>query len=170
MLRLTGWRLAALVLIGAVLSSCSDAPDPLTAFRNGDYTEAYRLWRPLAEKGDPQAQNYLGILYQLGLGVERDDPQAFKWYHAAAVHGNADAQRNLGTLYQTGTGIAQNNLWAYAWYYAAVHNGSAKAQDYIEAMAGKLTPNQQMKARGLVQAYLEPVPPPKPQDTAASVQ
>lgn len=170
MLRIKGWRLAALVLIGAALSSCSDAPDALKAFRNGNYAEASRLWRPLAEKGDPQAQNYLGILYQLGLGVDRDYALAFKWYHSAAVHGNADAQRNLGALYQQGQGTAQNNLWAYAWYYAAAHNGSVKAQDYIEAMSGKLTPNQQMKARGLVQAYLEPASASKPQGASPNGQ
>ena len=154
MLRIIGWRLAALVLSVTVLSSCSDRPDALTAFHRGDYAEAFRLWRPLAESGDTQAQNYLGILYQLGLGVGRDYKQAFRWYHAAAVKGNPDAQRNLGTLYQTGEGTTKSNLRAYAWYYVALKHGSAKAQDYIDAMAGKLTPNQQMKARGLMQAYL----------------
>src|SRR5208283_2099281 len=37
--------------------------DGLAAYREGDYVKAVRLWRPLAEKGDPVAQYRLGAMY-----------------------------------------------------------------------------------------------------------
>ena len=54
-----------------------DMPIPGVAFdfnavgvENGDYETAYTLWMPLAESGDADAQNYMGILYYLGFGVQ----------------------------------------------------------------------------------------------------
>jgi len=50
-------------------------------------------------KGDPKAQNYLGVLYLKGDGVERDLKEAVYWFKKAAAQGNADAQYRLGTMY-----------------------------------------------------------------------
>src|SRR5919106_4446529 len=141
--------LCALVLT-AVLTACNGRADPLQAFAEGDYLGALALWKSLAEQGDAQAQNYLGILYHLGLGVEREYRQAVKWYRQAAANGNADAQRNLGTMYQFGFGVPQSNLYSYAWYYSALRHGNLNARNYIQTLSTKLTPNQIMKARVLL--------------------
>ena len=52
-----------------------------------------------AEKGDAKAQTLLGIFYQLGAGVPKDDAEAVKWYRKAADQGYATAQFNLGVIY-----------------------------------------------------------------------
>lgn len=44
----------------------------------------------------------LGILYDDGLGVKRNDAEAVKWYKKAAELGNADAITNLGIMYENG--------------------------------------------------------------------
>ncbi len=73
--------------------------DALAAFANGDYAQATRLWRPLAEKGNAKAQNYLGGMYHRGWGVAQDYQEAVRWWRLAAAQGNADAQNNLSALY-----------------------------------------------------------------------
>ena len=51
---------------------------------------------PLAEAGYATAQANLGLMYDLGLGVDEDDAEAVKWYRKAAEAGIASAQINLG--------------------------------------------------------------------------
>ena len=44
---------------------------------------------PLAEKGNAEAQVYLGVTYELGKGVPQDYQLAVKWYRRSAQQGNA---------------------------------------------------------------------------------
>lgn len=61
------------------------------------------------------AQFYIGLMFDDGLGVERDGKQAFCWYIKAAENGSPEAQNNLGVLYHTGKGVRQNMEKAYRW-------------------------------------------------------
>ena len=45
--------------------------DGLEAYKKGDFDTAVRLLRPLAEQGNPQAEEKLGRLYQRGKGVPK---------------------------------------------------------------------------------------------------
>lgn len=131
------------------LTACSGETDPKKAFDNGDYETAFSLWMPLAENGDADAQNYLGILYYLGFGTQKDYKKALDWYERAARAGHADAQRNLGDMINFGRGIRKDNQAAYKWYFAASQQGNEKATRQIEVIAasGNLSPNQQMHAK-----------------------
>ena len=82
----------------------------------------------LAEQGDPEAQNKLGILYVSGKGVRQDYDQAAKWLQKAAMQGHVIAQHNLGVLYTSGTGIPRNYEAAGAWFKKAAEQGYAKSQ------------------------------------------
>jgi len=142
-------RLAALLFWGLTLSACVGQTDPVAAFNKGDYETAHALWLPMARGGDPEAQNYLGIQYFLGLGIERDIAEAAKWYEAAARRGHPDAQRNYADLFNEGNGVQRDFYTAFIWYYAASQQGNETARRQMEALAGenKLSPNQQMHAK-----------------------
>ena len=43
--------------------------DGMVAYNRGDYVPAIRLFRPLAEQGNPKAQNVIGVMYRKGEGV-----------------------------------------------------------------------------------------------------
>jgi TPR repeat protein len=60
--------------------------DGVAAYKRGDYASALRLWPPLAEQGDPDAQNLLGLMYDNGHVVLQDYVQAHKWSNLAAAH------------------------------------------------------------------------------------
>src|SRR5262245_53588415 len=64
---------------GAAASSDEDFRRGLSAFNTGDYPTALRLWRPLAERGEPRAQAGLGFMYHRGHGVAADDREAAQW-------------------------------------------------------------------------------------------
>ena len=88
----------------------------LEATKRGDYQTAFKLWLPLAEQGDAQAQFNLGLMYDKGQGVKQDDVEAVKWYRKAAEQGLAQAQLNLGNMYRTGEGVKQDDVEAVKWY------------------------------------------------------
>ncbi len=66
----------------------------------GDWV--YEKTWPAAEAGLAKAQLMMGILYQLGIGVEQNGQEAVRFYRAAAAQNNPLAWRNLATLYLLG--------------------------------------------------------------------
>jgi TPR repeat protein len=77
--------------------------DGMVAYNRGDYMPAIRLFRPLAEKGNPKAQNLLGVMYRKGEGVARSSVRAFVWFSRAAAGGDARAKAQLRAVSQTMT-------------------------------------------------------------------
>jgi len=102
--------------------------DGIAAYERGDYATAFRLMKPLAEKGDTRAQHNLGVMYDYGRGVPRDTSKALKWYRRAADQGIPDAQHNLGLMYYHGQGVPQNYTEAARWYRRAADQGMSDSQ------------------------------------------
>ena len=102
--------------------------EAVAAYERGDYITALRGFRVLADRGDPAAQSNLGVMYEYGWGVARDDAEAVRWYRLAAEHGYAEAQVGLGFMYTNGRGVAQDDATAVQWYRRAAEQGHASAQ------------------------------------------
>ena len=107
------------------------------AYEKHDYAAALRLWQPLAEQGEPQAQHNLGVMYALGTGVPQDYALALLWYRKAADQGYADAQTRLGILYNYGEGVTQDYVQAAAWYRKAAEQGNPQAQAHLGLLYDK---------------------------------
>jgi hypothetical protein len=52
----------------------------------------------LAQQGEARAEHYLGIMYQLGMGAEKNPAIAEKWFEKAASHHNPEGEYAIGTL------------------------------------------------------------------------
>ena len=99
------------VFFGSVGTSWgADFNKGLAAAQSGDFATALSEWTPLAKQGDADAQFSLGVMYEKGEGVARDNKAAVKWYTLAAEQGLADAQFNLGVMYANGTGVIKDNI------------------------------------------------------------
>ncbi len=140
-----------------ILFACSEQGDPKTLFEQGEYEQAYRHWLPVAEQGDPVAQNYLAIQNYLGLGVPRNYKMAKEWFEKAAKNGLADAQYNLGVMYENGDYVDQDYVTAYMWLYIANKNSNPHAARRMQGIADehKLFPNQMMRAETLAKEYIK---------------
>jgi len=144
---------AALILIISLLVSglaiADQFDDATQAYKRGDYETAYRLIKPLAEQGLPEAQVNLGLMYDKGLGVPQNyaealkwyrkaavqgNAKALKWYHKAAEQGNVEAQFNLGLMYEKRQGVPQDYVEAGNWYRRAAEQGFAEAQTNLGTM------------------------------------
>ena len=102
--------------------------DGINAYNQGDYTTALRLLAPLAEQGQPRAQNALGLMFNHGNGVSKNITEALKWYRKSADQGYAKAETNLGYLYENGQGVTQNYVEAANLFRKAADQGNALAQ------------------------------------------
>lgn len=109
-----------LISTTAVAQSVSDG---IAAWQRGDAAAAVRIWQPLADKGDADAQFNLGQAYRLGKGVPLDLASAQGWFDKAAHKGHVDAQATLGLmLFQSG-----NRVGALRWLSAAADAGEPRA-------------------------------------------
>jgi hypothetical protein len=97
----------------------------LDAFHHGHYETALKVWKPLAERGDVEAQLRLGYLYFDGLGVDQDFKEGVSWFRKAALQGNAEAQGKIGIAYQLGKGdLPKDYKEAAKWFLKAAEQGA----------------------------------------------
>lgn len=119
--------LLSLPLLAADVTS---AVSPLLA--KGDYAEAAKLLKPLAEAGDALAQYHLGMLHYNGHGVPEDEKTAVDLLTKSANQGNVDAMFQLGNAFVFGNDtprfVADADQEAARWYFKAASAGHAEAQ------------------------------------------
>jgi len=94
---LYGCAIMALVSVYGASSVAWAGPweSGMVAYNRGEYVPAIRLFRPLAEKGNPKAQSVIGVMYRKGEGVARSSARAFMWFSLAAARGDAKAKAEL---------------------------------------------------------------------------
>ena len=102
--------------------------------RTTTYEEALARWTPLALDGDPEALSNLGVMFDLGLGVEPDQARAVRLYRRAAERGFIPAWNNLGVAYALGRGMARDDMQPVAWLRKAAEQGFALAQNTLGVM------------------------------------
>lgn len=117
--------LAASVWIASLATpvSAQSVKAGIEAWQKSDYSAAVAIWRPLAEKGDADAQFNLGQAYRLGRGVPINLAAAQSWFERAADKGHVDAQTTLGLLlFQNG-----NHTGGMRWLKVASDQGEPRA-------------------------------------------
>lgn len=114
---------AAGVLFAAPALAQQNVRSGIEAWQHGDYAAAVSIWRPLAQKGDPDAEFDVGQAYRLGRGVPVDLAQAQIWLEKAATAGHLDAETTLGLLlFDSG-----NRTGAMRWLKKAAERGEPRA-------------------------------------------
>jgi TPR repeat protein len=161
---------AGLRLILLILVSTAAAPGARAdAFAKGqqayarqNYPLAAQILLPLAERWDPRAQTYIGVMYLRGKGVPQNFLVAAYWLHLAAGAGYPEAQYFLGMMYDEGQGVAQDVVLAHAWLNLAVAHAepSVRGQWALmrDAVASKMSVAQLWEARKLAYEW-RPDPP-----------
>jgi len=149
---------------GAVLSICLllAAAGPAAAgvekgrdlMEAGRFEEAMKTLAGPARSGNADAEELIGMMYALGLGVERDDVRAFEWYLRAAMKGHAGAMSGVGWYYEVGRGLpAPDLVRAYMWYALSAIGGDPDAAISREEVVKKMTDAEVDHALTLVADY-----------------
>ncbi|MCW8918391.1 MAG: SH3 domain-containing protein [Gammaproteobacteria bacterium] len=100
-----------------------------SAIQQGNFAEAYYLWRPRAEEGDANAQYGIGWMYHNGYGLAINDEKASDWWGRASSQGHIDATFALGMLYGLGEGaVRRDTALAVHYYHRAARDGHEDAR------------------------------------------
>lgn len=113
-----------------------------------------RYWlEKSAERGDPNAQCDLGVMYTKGHGVRQDYTKAKEFFEKAADKGNETALFNLGCMYDTGTGVTRDYAKAAELYQKAADRGNPFAMGNLGTFykIGRGVPQNAAKAAELYQ-------------------
>jgi len=87
------FRIAILLIIISILGGCKNVnlSEGIASFRAQDYRKAFIRLKPLAVKGNPDAQYAVGYMYYYGQGVVEDRKRAWFWINKAASLRQKDA-------------------------------------------------------------------------------
>ena len=146
------WMCLCLALCATpALADIEEARDLLEA---GRFEEALEAFWPAARSGNAEAEEWIGVIYALGLGVEKDEARAFEWYLRAAMKGHPGAQSGVGWYYELGLGMpAPDLVRAYMWYTLSAIGGDPDAAISLEEVVKKMTQAEIDKAHVLVDDY-----------------
>ena len=118
------------------------------------FIEAREALLPAARSGNADAEDLIGVMYALGLGVEQDHVRAFEWYLRASLKGHAGAQSGIAWYYEIGRGMpAPDLIRAYTWYVLSAIGGDIDAAISQEEVVKKMTKAQIEKAHFLIDDY-----------------
>ena len=95
------------------------------------YAQDFNTQLKLAEQGDAKAQFNVGVCYDTGNGVAKNDKKAYQWYLKSAEQRYADAQCLIGICYVVGIGVDTNLDTAYEWFEKSAEQGCEPAIDVI---------------------------------------
>jgi hypothetical protein len=80
---------------------------------------AMTWYQSAAAQGEPMAMYNIGVLYEAGAGVTRDDAEALDWFRKSAGRGYASAMHSIGKMYVEGRAVGADPVEALAWYSVA---------------------------------------------------
>ena len=121
----------------------------------GDYAEALHQW--LVASDDPRCMTAIGVMYDYGEGLPKDDIKAAEWYTKAADKGEYRAIAQLANFSLTGAGGVERNPAEWRAKLEAIEGKDSYA-DYILAsfyMEGHGGGKELDKARGLLQSLID---------------
>ena len=125
------------------------------AYAKGEFSVALKKLQPVAERGNPQAQFYLGLMYSKGDGVEQDHGAAGAWWNKAAEQGHTGAQENLGLTYAKGQGVTRDWVQADKWFGIAAASGKETAINNKKTVEVHMQPETIAEANALAKEWLE---------------
>lgn len=147
-LTLAAWLAMASPVFAADLEEARDLMEA------GEFIAAREMFEVLARSGNADAEELIGVMYALGLGIERDDERAFEWYLRASLKGHPGAQSGLGWYYEVGRGLPSPDLVrAYLWYALSAIGGDVDAPDSLEELTPRMTAEQRARAEVLIDDY-----------------
>ncbi|MYJ87106.1 MAG: sel1 repeat family protein [Rhodobacteraceae bacterium] len=118
------------------------------------FEEAMTELLPAAHSGNADAEELIGIMYALGLGVPQDDVRAFEWYLRSSMKAHPGAQSGVGWYYETGRGMEKPDIVrAYMWYTLSAIGGDPDAKISLEFLVPKMTLEEINQGKILVQDY-----------------
>lgn len=118
-----------------------------------NYDEAFAYFRTEAERGHPDAQNMLGVMYENAQGQPRDEARAIAWYRKAAEQNLAKAQSNLGRMLGPNSASKDTRVEALMWLFLADAQGEITAARALKEVRPGIDSQEEIDARRRAAAF-----------------
>ncbi len=109
-----------------------------------------------AEGGNAAAQDAIGLMYELGRGVAKNETEAARWYEKSAEQGFPDGEVNLGYLLALGKGVKRDYGKAAEWFRHAAEGGYLEGKSSLAWLLATC-PDDRVRDGGRAVEILEPV-------------
>jgi uncharacterized protein len=111
-----------------------------------EFTEARKRCEAAAKFYSPGAY-CMAVIYQKGLGLEKNPEEAVKWFHRAAELRNARATLELGEAYWKGAGVKVDLVDAYMWTWISFNLKVPGADQNEFALRNEMKPGDIDRAK-----------------------
>ena len=109
------------------------------AYLDYDFDSAVKIFEPLAQSGDEEAQRYLELIYKSGYQkptykdgkaayLRNDYKRAFEILLPLAKNGDSWSQYIVSLMYESGNGVEKDQEEAIKWLILAAESGVPKIQ------------------------------------------
>jgi uncharacterized protein len=138
----------------------------VAAYEANNLPLAYEEFLAAAKAGHPDSQFNVGLMYEQGIAVAKDEKEAVAWYDKSASQGNAAAQFNLGVLYENGRGTEIDFEKANDWYRKASVQGDGLAIGNLGMLYLRGQGVKENKIAGLALLLMSATLDPSPENNA----
>ena len=140
-----------LVALGCVfpavlLTGCSEYDQARRVYVQGRYDDAFGRMLKMAQAGDNRAQYDVAMMYESGVGAQRNVPVAFQWDRMAAQSDDSIGQFNVANMYARGIGVPADIIRAWAYYRRAASNGVLTGRERASLLGEKMSAAQLKEA------------------------
>jgi uncharacterized protein len=125
------------------------------------FPHAAKLLKVAVQKGNADAENKLGAMYNDGLGLTQDHRMARELFRQSAEQGYPPGMVNLGRMYAEAIGGDRDEVRGFAWIQAAIDVGvpaSMRELAYFElgAATARLDRHQLARAQQMASQLTAP--------------
>src|SRR5579872_401998 len=100
-----------------------------------------KWYQKAADTGNPEGQDEIGMFYEQGLSVTKDEAEAVKWYQKAADQGYAKGEGDMGLAYENGEGVPKDLEKAKEWFQKAADQGLFWAKLGLKRISKEMAKN-----------------------------
>ncbi|MDY6124250.1 MAG: tetratricopeptide repeat protein, partial [Campylobacter sp.] len=86
----------------------NDYEQGIAFYNNKEYDKAAELFKKVCDGREVRGCNNLGVMYDKGNGVEKNEQKAVELYKKACDGGEMSGCGNLGTMYAKGEGVEED--------------------------------------------------------------
>ncbi|MDY6187442.1 MAG: tetratricopeptide repeat protein, partial [Campylobacter sp.] len=86
----------------------NDHEQGIAFYNNKEYDKAAELFKKVCDGGEVRGCSNLGVMYEKGFGVEKNEQKAVELYKKACDGGHMLGCHNLGSRYAIGNGVKKD--------------------------------------------------------------
>jgi len=106
----------------------------LQAYEIRRWKDASGFFETAANRGNGEAQYYLGMMYLEGQGFDQNPDEALRWLRRAAEKKVPEAENLIGVMYADGESVPADDAEAVRWFRRAADRGFGPGQANLGSM------------------------------------